>query len=626
MPEFDNALEYHSRDLALARSLNDEKSEARASGNIATTLKSLGQFDEAIACAERQLELYRKLRADPRATSRALYNLANILHAKGKCKISLGGLLERQELPEDAVKNLTASADYYLESYVMVKEMHDIGAQGRVCGNLGNLYYIMGDFSRAVLYHQERLTLARQSRDVQAERRAYTNLGNCHIFLGQYSTATECYLKSLALVDTVREQNLEAQTCYNLANSYALMQDYKTAVNYYQRHLFLARELMDIVGEGRACCSLGAAYAALGDMDKAIKYAKEHLKISKEIGDSAGYKSAQNHLIAYAQPQPAATSGGSIEDGGNIEESLVARIRRISMEHMDALQRGLASHDHQPQRSTDPHRTEALSGDFINNNRDNNLINLPSNSPDLIRSRARSPSFPAAPVSYSSSPKPGAAKNKRHFSIAPLQEFQLDEEFFDFLSRAQGHRLDDQRCSFRENKENQQIKNGSAKTGLRSTGRSATTREELMDYIAGIQSRRLNEQRAELPPPLPRTPVSARSYSLPVSTQHIIIQDYPPTAKEFQKILSGLPENSFLAELMAANNTAANCNAPASANRVRTDREALPDSFFDMLMKHQGARMEDQRASISLSSNRPPVPRPKGSGPSGADDRPAQPK
>jgi hypothetical protein len=36
-----------------------------------------------------------------------------------------------------------------------MKELNDTAAQGRACGNLGNTYYLLGDFKQAIKYHQE---------------------------------------------------------------------------------------------------------------------------------------------------------------------------------------------------------------------------------------------------------------------------------------------------------------------------------------------------------------------------------------------------------------------------------------------------------------------------------------
>ena len=61
LEEYSKALEYHKQDLTLARSMNDRLGEAKACGNIGSTLKSLGQFDESIACCRMQLDLARGL-------------------------------------------------------------------------------------------------------------------------------------------------------------------------------------------------------------------------------------------------------------------------------------------------------------------------------------------------------------------------------------------------------------------------------------------------------------------------------------------------------------------------------------------------------------------------------------
>jgi len=36
-----------------------------------------------------------------------------------------------------------------------MRELGDSAAQGRACGNLGNTYYLLGDFQQAIRYHEE---------------------------------------------------------------------------------------------------------------------------------------------------------------------------------------------------------------------------------------------------------------------------------------------------------------------------------------------------------------------------------------------------------------------------------------------------------------------------------------
>jgi G-protein signaling modulator 2 len=79
------------------------------------------------------------------------------------------------------------------ENLSLMRELGDVAAQGRACGNLGNTFYLLGDFAQAIHYHEERLSIARQFGDKAAERRAHSNLGNSHIFMGQFEEAAHHY-------------------------------------------------------------------------------------------------------------------------------------------------------------------------------------------------------------------------------------------------------------------------------------------------------------------------------------------------------------------------------------------------------------------------------------------------
>lgn len=61
LEDYSRSLDYHKQDLTLARSMGDKLGEAKASGNVGSALKALGQFDESIACCRMQLDLARDI-------------------------------------------------------------------------------------------------------------------------------------------------------------------------------------------------------------------------------------------------------------------------------------------------------------------------------------------------------------------------------------------------------------------------------------------------------------------------------------------------------------------------------------------------------------------------------------
>uniref|UniRef100_A0AAQ6ICN9 G protein signaling modulator 2, like n=1 Tax=Anabas testudineus TaxID=64144 RepID=A0AAQ6ICN9_ANATE len=293
LQQYDKALEYHRHDLTLTRTIGDESGEAKASGNLGNTLKLLGRYDEAVVCCQRHLDITRAI-YDKVGQARALYNFGNVYHAKGKSICWTGA--EPGEFPEEARIALRKAAQYYEANLCLVKDLGDWAAQGRTYGNLGNTYYLLGEFETAVAAHEKRLLIAKEFGDKSAERRAHCNLGNAHIFLGQFEKAAGNYKRTLQLARLLKDRAVEAQACYSLGNTYTLLQDYDRAIDYHLKHLVIAQDLNDRVGEGRAYWSLGNAHTALGNHEQAMYFAEKHLEIAKETGDKSGEVTARMNL------------------------------------------------------------------------------------------------------------------------------------------------------------------------------------------------------------------------------------------------------------------------------------------------------------------------------------------
>lgn len=346
--DYVKAMQYHKEDLTLARKMGDKLGEAKSSGNLGNTLKVMGKFDEAMICCKRHLEISREI-GDKLSEGRALYNLGNVYHAKGK-QAGRVGHQDPGEFSEDVRQCLEQAVRYYEENLELMKELEDSAAQGRACGNLGNTFYLLGDFQQAIYYHNERLKIAKEFGDKAAERRANSNLGNSHIFLGEFEKAAQHYKRTLVLAQELRDREVEAQACYSLGNTYTLLRDYPTAIEYHLWHLEIAQQLKDRVGEGRACWSLGNAYAAMGNHEKALHYAKLHLNISKELEDPMGQATAQMNVddlqkllgLQKGQHENNKENIGhklstNIGSNFNMSSPCRYRLRRQSMDNLDLI-------------------------------------------------------------------------------------------------------------------------------------------------------------------------------------------------------------------------------------------------------------------------------------------------
>ena len=116
--------------------------------------------------------------------------------------------------------------------------------EGRDYGNLGNAYYSLEDFQKAIDYHKRHLKISKEVGDRAGEGRAYCNLGNAYYSLG----------------------------------------DFQKAIEYHKQHLKISKEVGDRAREGRAYCNLGNACHRLEDFQKAIECHERRLQISKDVG------------------------------------------------------------------------------------------------------------------------------------------------------------------------------------------------------------------------------------------------------------------------------------------------------------------------------------------------------
>ncbi|KAM8851410.1 G-protein-signaling modulator 2 isoform 3-T3 [Spinachia spinachia] len=536
--DYAKALEFHRHDLTLTRTVGDLLGEAKASGNLGNTLKVLGRFDEAVVCCQRHLDIARDIN-DKVGQARALYNFGNVYHAKGKSICWSGA--EPGDFPEEVMLALREAAEYYEANLAIVKELGDRAAQGRTYGNLGNTYYLLGNFRKAVASHEQRLLIAKEFGDRSAERRAYCNLGNAYIFLGEFEVAAEHYKRTLQLARQLKDRAVEAQACYSLGNTYTLLQDYERAIDYHLKHLIIAQDLNDRIGEGRACWSLGNAYTALGNHDQAMHFAEKHLEICKETGDRSGELTARMNVsdLQMVLGLSYSTNNSTISENEATDFNPNARprmSRRHSMENLELMK---------------------LTPDKINSQKWNSDILTKQPKPSLVKSSSKL--FFVSRLRGKKHKAGGSSKvlqdtsNTLDTSQTPAQGLQKrlspemvgDEGFFDLLSRFQSNRMDDQRCSIQEEGSRLSLRSGSE-----SPPRAIRKSVSESANVSGARGRRLEEP-------------SAAGGSLPgLRLNH----------NSNQAVLSHLMANADSAE-------------------------PDDDDFFDMLVKCQGSRLDDQRCA-----------------------------
>ncbi|XP_051492844.1 G-protein-signaling modulator 1 isoform X2 [Apus apus] len=495
------------------------------------------------------------------------------------------------------LKEYSKALEYHKHDLTLARTIGDRIGEAKASGNLGNTLKILGQFDEAVVCCQRHLDISQEQGDKVGEARALYNIGNVYHAKGKHLSwnmaqdpgylpqevketlqkASEYYEKTLQLSRQLKDQAVEAQACYSLGNTYTLLQDYEKAIEYHLKHLVIAQELGDRVGEGRACWSLGNAYVSLGSHEQALHFARKHLEISQEIGDRNGELTAQ---VNMAQLQAALGLGPGDKDVGTAHhcsgyEAQGARPKRLQRNSMDSFD--LLKFPSEKDQNGDSHHMGGLkiSG--------KEFLSLPARSKKYQEHQSSSER-----KSHGSSTSPLDTSEVRvQVSQAKINRSPSDEEcFFDLLSKFQSNRMDDQRCPLEESPSEAAEAAATPVPALgerisQSSLMASPQTEEFFDLIASSQSRRLDDQRANVGN-LPGLRITHNNLG------HLRVEG---DAQE--------PGDEFFNMLMKCQSSRIDdqrCAPPDSIPRGPT----MPDEdFFSLIQRVQAKRMDEQRVDLA---------------------------
>ncbi|GBE97825.1 tetratricopeptide repeat protein [Microcystis aeruginosa NIES-298] len=189
-------------------------------------------------------------------------------------------------------------ADYYLELVTVYQQQQEQTNWNYAASlsSLGNAYYFLGEYQKAIEFHQQSLAIDREIGDRGSEAASYNNLGLVYKLLGEYQKAIEFHQQSLAILREIGDRGGEAYSYNNLGTVYYSLGEYQKAIEFYQQSLAIERKIGNRKGEAYSYMGLGNVYLSLGEYQKAIEFHQQSLAITREIGDRGGEASSYGNL------------------------------------------------------------------------------------------------------------------------------------------------------------------------------------------------------------------------------------------------------------------------------------------------------------------------------------------
>ncbi len=255
------AIEITERTLALDRQCDDDAAVAGDLSNLASILKSMGDYPRARARLEEALAMP-ALRYDPRKLLYVRHNLANVYREMGDLDRALQYLVENDETAR--VRLLPIQRSFHLTSIAHIQLQ-----QGRV--------------DAAVETYRTAVDLSRRARHAEGLVQSLRMLGNTLLGVTRYDEALPCLEEAADLFAQLEDRLSEAE----MRSSVARVLEHtapERAVDAWTAVLALQRARRDPRGELDACEGLARSLRLRGP-DAAIPAFESALALAATIGE-----------------------------------------------------------------------------------------------------------------------------------------------------------------------------------------------------------------------------------------------------------------------------------------------------------------------------------------------------
>lgn len=120
------------------------------------------------------------------------------------------------------------------------------------------------DYHGAIDFFEQGLRVGTDDPEVLSA--VYNQLGNAYFYVGKFHKALEYHKKDLETAEKIGDRQGQAKAFGNLGNTFKSLKNFPNAIRCCEAHLEITRELNDKLGEGRACYNLGNVHHAVGKM------------------------------------------------------------------------------------------------------------------------------------------------------------------------------------------------------------------------------------------------------------------------------------------------------------------------------------------------------------------------
>lgn len=209
-----------------------------------------GEFDKAIDFSDRALAIFEPLE-DQKGIADAKYNKANVYYK---------------------TDNFHTGLQLLLECLTIYQKLDDHHNEGRVLKSMGTIYEYFGDYSNAKGSYHRCIEAANKVNDINQVSNAYNPLSGIYLKEGRCDLALATIEESILVKNQTNDIRGLAFALYGRGKVFLKLKTYERAMEDLTRSLEIHREMGDQPGQGLALNKLGLTALGMKKYDDAEQY------------------------------------------------------------------------------------------------------------------------------------------------------------------------------------------------------------------------------------------------------------------------------------------------------------------------------------------------------------------
>lgn len=259
--EIEECVRAHTEALSL---LEDDgcKEEAMALDGLGCAYESRGDFDQALEYYERSLAIGEEI-ADQEVIARALTCKANIHNLKGE----FGKAIENHE-----------------KSIKVSERIGNLVGVAGACMSAGAPHVAKGEYDRALELYEKGLAIYEKMGNRVGIAGFLNNIGNIHSLRGENRKALEYFERSLELSERAGARYYAAIHLMFIGMVHREEGEYDKSLEYLEKSLGTFKKIGDRGGLNWSYCELVQTFLKRKELGKAMEFCKKALNLSEELG------------------------------------------------------------------------------------------------------------------------------------------------------------------------------------------------------------------------------------------------------------------------------------------------------------------------------------------------------